>query len=191
MTRFWWVRHGPTHAKGMVGWTDLPADLTDTAQVSRLAKYLPEAAIVISSDLIRATATADAIVGNRNRLPHDADLREINFGDWEMKNHTEIMGDDPQRIRAYWDQPGDVRAPSGETWNETAARVSRATDRLAQSHPDGDVIVVAHFGAILTQLQRALGISAYDAFANRIDNLSVTQICLDGDWTVGPINHLP
>jgi len=169
----------------------MPADLSDTAQVSRLAEYLPKTAIVISSDLIRATATADAIVGSRQRLPHDADLREINFGDWEMKNHIEIMNDDPQRIRAYWDDPGDVRAPGGETWNETSARVSRATDRLTQTYPDNDIIVVAHFGAILTQLQRVLEISPFDAFANRIDNLSVTQISFDGSWSVGPINHRP
>jgi alpha-ribazole phosphatase len=36
MTRFWLVRHGPTHAKAMVGWSDLPADLSDTAALSRV-----------------------------------------------------------------------------------------------------------------------------------------------------------
>jgi len=190
MTRFWFVRHGPTHAKAMVGWTDIAADLSDTAQIARLSAYLPAKAIVISSDLIRASATADALTGTRQRLPHDPDLRELHFGDWEMKHHTEIEAQDPDRIRAYWDQPGDVRAPGGETWNEAVSRVSRAIDRLVQAH-DGDIIVVAHFGAILTQLQRALGIDAYDVFANRIDNLSVTQISFDGTWAVGKINHNP
>ena len=38
MTRLWWVRHGPTHAKAMVGWRDLPADLSDTAALARLAR---------------------------------------------------------------------------------------------------------------------------------------------------------
>lgn len=187
MTRFWWVRHGPTHAKGMVGWTDLPADLSDTAQIARLSAYLPPEAPVISSDLIRASATADAIAANRPRLPHDPDLREIHFGAWEMKHHSEIEAQDPARIYAYWDQPGDISAPGGETWNETATRVSAAADRLVQAgHPD--MIVVAHFGVILTQVQRALGVSAYDVFANRIDNFSVT--CIAGK-TVNPINHLP
>ncbi|MGL6209472.1 MAG: histidine phosphatase family protein, partial [Paracoccaceae bacterium] len=59
MTRFFWVRHGPTHAKTMVGWTDLPADLSDTAALDRLKATLPQGAVTISSDLIRATATAD------------------------------------------------------------------------------------------------------------------------------------
>jgi len=36
ITRFWWIRHGPTHAKGMVGWRDIPADLSDVAGLARL-----------------------------------------------------------------------------------------------------------------------------------------------------------
>lgn len=191
MTRFWWVRHGPTHAKSMVGWSDLPADLSDTAQIARLSSCLPRDAVVISSDLLRASATADAIGGPRRRLPHDPDLRELNFGEWELRRFDEIEAQDPDRIRAYWEQPGDVRAPGGETWNEAAARVTGATDRLIASHPGADIIVVAHFGAILTQVQRALAIDARDAFSNRIDNLSVTRIDFDGGWHVRRINHLP
>lgn len=191
MTRLWFVRHGPTHAKTMVGWSDLPADLSDTARIARLSAHLPARALLISSDLMRCAATADAIAGRRTRLPHDRDLREIHFGDWELKHHADIEARDPDRLRAYWDQPGDVRPPGGETWNEVAARVSRATDRLIAAHPGADIVVVAHFGAILTQLQRALGISACDVFANRIDNLSVTRLGFDGTWSVAQINHLP
>lgn len=191
MTRFWWVRHGPTHARGMVGWTDLPADLSDTVRIDRLSAYLPETALVTSSDLVRATATADAIAGRRRRLEPDPGLREIHFGDWEMRPHSEIEAQDPARIRAYWDQPGDVRAPGGETWNETCLRVSNAVDRLIAAHRDADIIAVAHLGAIVTQIQRALGIAAFDAFSHRIDNLSVTEIAYDGTWHVGAINHVP
>ena len=64
MSRVHWVRHGPTHAKTLVGWTDLPADLSNTAQLQRLSDHLPQDAVVISSDLIRAADTADAIAGN-------------------------------------------------------------------------------------------------------------------------------
>jgi len=191
MTRLWLVRHGPTHAKTMVGWSDLPADLSDTAQIERLANYLPNDAPVISSDLIRATATADAIQQNRPRLPHDPALREIHFGDWELQDFASIEAQDPTRIRAFWEQPGDVRAPKGETWNDIAARVSTAVDRLIAQHPT-DLIIVAHFGAILTQVQRAENLSAYNTLSHRIDNLSVTQLtCGESGWQTGVINHLP
>ncbi|MEL7213795.1 MAG: histidine phosphatase family protein [Pseudomonadota bacterium] len=188
MSHFWMVRHGPTHAKTMVGWSDLPADLSDTAALARLRDYLPDAP-VISSDLIRATATADAVQGARPRLTHDPDLREINFGAWEQRSFADVEAESPDLIRAYWEQPGDIRPPGGESWHDVQTRVNRVIDGLIGTAPD--IIVVCHFGVILTQVQRALGISAYDAFANKIDNLSVTDLSFDNSWHIGAINHRP
>lgn len=188
MTNLWFVRHGPTHAKSMVGWSDIPADLTDTAAIARLRTHLP-AAPVVSSDLVRTIATADALTP-QTRLPHDKRLREINFGDWELKTFAEVEATDPERIRAYWETPGDVAPPNGESWNSVRERVDAAVDHyLTQGHRD--LIVVAHFGVILTQVQRSMGISAYEVFSHKIDNLSVTQLSWDGRrWAVGAINHV-
>nr|WP_174826128.1 histidine phosphatase family protein [Ruegeria arenilitoris] len=186
------VRHGPTHAKTIVGWSDLPADLSDEATIARLHDHLPEGALVISSDLSRAVDTASAIQGTRRRLPHHRDLREIHFGRWELRGFKDIEAEDPELSFAYWDNPGDVRPPEGESWNEVRARVDAVIDRLIADHTGRDLVIVAHFGVILTQVQRALDISAYEAFSHRIDNLSVTDITHHGDrWSVGRINHLP
>ena len=183
------VRHGPTHAKSMVGWSDIPADLSDTAAIGRLRAFLPDAPVV-SSDLIRAAATADALNPNI-RLPHDQSLREINFGDWELRTFSEIEAEDPTRIRAYWETPGHVAPPNGESWNAVRQRVDDAIDRYLR-HGHENLIVVAHFGVILTQVQRALAIGAYEAFSHRIDNLSVTVLDTGGDgWNADPINHTP
>ncbi len=187
MTRFWLVRHGPTHAKAMIGWTDLPADLSDTAALSRLNAHLPPDAPVISSDLQRAIATADAL-GPRPRLPHDPDLREMHFGQWEARAFAEIEAGSPAHIRAFWETPGDIAPPGGESWNDLATRTHAALDRLHGIAPD--IIVVAHFGPILTALQRAAGLTATQVFAHRIDNLSVTCLTL-APPRVFTINHLP
>jgi len=192
MTRFWWVRHGPTHAKAMVGWSDLPADLSDTAAINRLSAHLPQTAPVIASDLIRASATADAIQGPRPRLPNDRALREMHFGDWEMKDFTQIEKENPERILAFWEEPGDVRAPGGEGWNDVIARVNPIVNQLAQRHSGGDVIIVAHFGVILSQLALALQKAPVDVLAQRIDNLSVTQIDIGpAARSAGQINFCP
>ncbi len=192
MTRFLWVRHGPTHAKVMVGWTDLPADLSDRAALARLSGLLPAEGIVMSSDLIRARATADAIQGGRQRLPDDVALREIHFGTWEMRGFAEIEAESPDHIRAFWETPGDVRPPGGESWNDLCARVGMAVDRLTADHPGKTLIVVAHFGAILAAVQRAGGLTAEQTLSHRIENLSVTEMSLGPDgWQVGRINHIP
>lgn len=188
--RLWWVRHGPTHARTMIGWTDAPADLGDTARLARLSAHLPAGAPVVSSDLARAVATADAIARDRPRLPHDPDLREIHFGAWEDRSFTDVQSADPDLLFAFWDSPGTVAPPGGESWDALAARVGRAADRLAASG-HAEIIVVAHFGAILTQLQRALGVPAKEVLAHHIENLSVTRLSRDGGWRAEAINHLP
>lgn len=192
MTLLHLVRHGPTHAKTMVGWSDLPADLSDQAAIDRLSLHLPAEAVVVSSDLSRAADTATAIQGPRRRLPHHRDLREINFGTWELRAFADIEAKDPERAFAYWDNPGEVRPPNGESWNDVCARANRAVDQLIGDFAGQDLIIVAHFGVILTQVQRALGVDANQALSHRIDNLSVTEIAYhDSQWSVGRINHLP
>jgi len=191
MTRLWLVRHGPTHAKSMIGWTDLPADLSDAAQIARLHAHLPAGAVLQSSDLIRATATADALAQGRHRLPHDPALREIHFGAWEQRSFAEIDAEAPDHIRAFWETPGDVAAPDGESWNDLRARIGAAITALTQTH-QGDIIVVAHFGAILAAVQHATGISTAEALSHKIDNLSVTRLDLGpSGWMLHQINHLP
>ncbi len=172
----------------MVGWSDIPADLSDRAALERLSAYLPDAPVV-SSDLGRAVATADSIAGGRRRLPHEPQLREMHFGAWELRTFAEVATSDPAASRAFWETPGDSAPPSGESWNALAVRVGAAIDRLAQGH--ADLIVVAHFGAILSQVQRARGISASEAFAQRIDPLSVTRLVLDDRPQVDVVNHCP
>lgn len=192
MTRFWWVRHGPTHEKAMTGWRDVPADLSDTAALARLNAHLPAQALLTSSDLIRASATADALAASRTRLPPDPALREIHFGDWDGRHWSDIAETDPDLSRLFWEQPGPHRAPGGESWNDAAARATAAADQLATAHPGRDLIIVAHFGIILTQLARATGQTPYQTLAQTIAPLSVTCLSLDaGQWQAMSINHIP
>ena len=189
MSTFWWVRHGPTHEKAFTGWRDVPADLSDRAAVDRLARYLPGEAVVISSDLSRSVATADAIQGARRRLPHDPELREFHFGEWDGQTFHEVSATHPELSRAYWETPGHAAPPGGESWFDAEDRVANAVSRLTAAHPGQDIIAVAHFGVILSQLRRALDVEPVEVLAQSIDNLSVTRITIGGD--VGPVNHRP
>ena len=99
---------------------------------------------------------------------------------------------DPVLSRAYWETPGDVAPPGGESWNAAAARVATVVSAITAAHPGAHIVAVAHFGVILTQVQRALGVSAAEVLAHKIDNLSVTDMRFDGNgWRIGRINHLP
>ena len=157
-----------------------------------LRAFLPRGAVLISSDLIRASATADILGQGRDRLPHEPMLREFHFGDWDGRHFSDVSVTDPELSRAYWETPGDVCPPGGESWNTAATRVSSVTARLAGDHRGRDIIVVAHFGVILTQLCRAKGQTAVESLAQSIDPLSVTRLDWSGsDWSTGLINHIP
>lgn len=187
MSRLWLIRHGPTHAKSFVGWSDLPADLSDRGALARLEAALPEVP-VISSDLSRAVETASAIQNTRPRLPHDPRLRETHFGDWELKSWAEISKTDGDLARRVFETPGDHAPPGGESWHRFSARVHEGVSAL-----NGETVVVAHMGVILALLQKALGCTAYEALGHQIDPLSCTHIdCpdgMDGPWIAGEINH--
>jgi broad specificity phosphatase PhoE len=193
MTTWHWIRHGPTHEKNFVGWRDVPADLSDTVTINRLRAALPKRAVLVASDLSRASQTATAIDAGHERLPDHHELREFHFGDWDGRHFSEISQQHPELSRAYWEHPGDVVPPGGESWNMAAARVGSAVARLTQAHRGRDIIAVAHFGVILTQIQAALGVSAADVLAHRIEPLSLTRIRFepDGSAKVELINHQP
>ena len=189
MSRVYWVRHGPTHEKCFTGHRDVPADLSDAKAVARLAAYLPDEATVVASDLVRASATADAIAGARLRLSDARALREFDFGDWDGLHWTEVSRRWPELCRSYWEAPGDLSPPNGESWNAAAARVSGAIDLVLSTH-GGPIVAVAHMGVILTQVQRGLGVTAVEAMGHRIEPLSVTLV----DYNAGAvplINHMP
>lgn len=191
MSRVFWVRHGPTHETAFVGHRDVPADLSDTPQIARLDSDLPDDAIVVSSDLLRAVDTASAIQNGRHRLPHNRDLREFDFGDWDGLHHSDVTARDPDLVRRFWETPGDLAAPGGESWNMVAARVSAAIDAIITQNPRRDIIAVAHIGVIMTQIQRASGCNAYQAMSHQIANFSITEIQMWPTRGIARINHLP
>ncbi|WP_299683987.1 histidine phosphatase family protein [uncultured Tateyamaria sp.] len=190
MTTWHWVRHGPTHQKTFTGWRDVPADLSDARAVSRLAAFLPGDALVVSSDLDRCVRTADALALGRTRLPHDPGLREFHFGAWDGVHFNTVAAQDEALSRQYWETPGDHAPPGGESWNASAQRVAVAVQRIAATYQPKDIIVVAHFGVILTQVQATLGVTAEQVLAHKIDPLSVTTL-RPADGVVERINHSP
>ncbi len=192
ITRFWWVRHGPTHSQVINGWSDVPADLSNTDAIARLNRFLPKKALLVSSDLQRARMTADTLAGKRTRMPDDRDMREGSQGSWEGKSSDEIARTDPELSREVWQSPGDVAAPGGESWNTVCARVTLAVARLNVPE-QRDVVAVAHHGPILAALQIASGISAKATLAFVIKPLSVTRLEYLHDarvWRIGFVNHI-
>ena len=173
---FYWVRHAATNVRGLYGWTDVEVDLSDKQNLSWLNETLPGEALIIASDLKRASLTADAIQGSRTRLPDERNLRELHFGRWEGKTPQEVSEVDKVLSIDFWEKPGDIKAPDGESWNDLSHRVNEVVDEITRLYPKNDLVFVAHYAVILTQIQRVLGVSTLQILHRRIHNLSLTKI---------------
>jgi alpha-ribazole phosphatase len=141
------LRHGETMLTGrLVGRTDCPATDAGIVACRDQVKALEFDAIV-SSDLIRARACAEAI-GGPVRI--DPRWRELDFGAWDGLAAVEI---DAAAMGAFWADPDACPPPHGERWSELVGRVGRAIGEL----PGGNVLVITHGGAMRAALAGLFG----------------------------------
>jgi alpha-ribazole phosphatase len=141
------MRHGePEGAGRMLGHTDSPATPAGIAACRERATGLA-CDRVVSSDLSRAVACAEAIAGRA--VPTDARWRELDFGAWEGLLAAEIDGG---ALGRFWDDPDAHPPPGGERWTALVARVGAALDEA-----EGATLVVTHAGAIRAALARLCG----------------------------------
>lgn len=147
MTTILLARHGETqwNRDGRYqGHADPPLNDLGRTQAAALAESLEDEALeaVFASDLRRALETAE-IVGAHLGLPveHDAGLREIAVGSWQGLTRAEIDGRE-------WD---------GESYDQHRRRVLEALHRIAEKHPDGRILVVAHGGTVRRAQEAVLG----------------------------------
>jgi probable phosphoglycerate mutase len=117
----------------------------------------------------------------------EADLREVNLGEWEGGVFRQKVADaDPVAVRMFELERWDV-IPGAEDADAFAARVRGAVMGLAAAHPDQRVVAVTHGGVIGSVLQQASASRPF-AFANP-DNASISQIVVAGDrWIVRRFN---
>jgi probable phosphoglycerate mutase len=193
-TRLVLVRHGATEhsaAGRFSGRNTLPLDERGREQAARLAKRrFGEVAAVVSSPLLRAVETAEAIAGPLG-LPVDVndDLIETDFGVWEGLTFAEALDADPDVLRK-WHGSLDVAPPGGESFAEVGERVERARADLAASYPDSTVVVVSHVTPIKLLVCTALEAPPVGLFRLHLDTASVSVVdyYADGNASVRLVN---
>jgi alpha-ribazole phosphatase len=202
-TRFWLIRHAivDENARAMLyGVMDVPlcetSLLEQTPMYRALAARLPRPANWIVTPLSRTRRTAEAIFA-AGYHPHatlavEPGLLEQSLGDWQGLPHADL----PARLslpkHAFWPLAGDERPPGGETLVEVIQRVGAALERLADEHPDEDVVIVSHGGAIRAAVAHCLRIGPDNALHLTVQNLSLTRLERTPEgWRVICVNELP
>ncbi|GAC1424257.1 MAG: alpha-ribazole phosphatase [Ktedonobacteraceae bacterium] len=179
------VRHGETLyniQNRITGQSDVPLSPLGERQAELVGVYLANEKIdlIVSSDLQRARATAQAIARTHDLPIHDdADLREIAMGEWEGHNSEEItahFADSQVRWRA--DATNYAIPGGGENLTQVHARIARAIERWQTQYPDATVVWATHGGFIGLLACHLLGLDISRRWQFRHDNASITEFWL-------------
>ncbi len=171
------VRHGQTSANAgglLQGRIDLPLDDEGRIQAVRTGAHIRENfphARVISSPLIRAVQTAQAISGD---VEIDDRFIELDYGSWDGIAMSEV---DPTQW-AKWRDDSSFRPPGGESLLELEHRVKPALEQLRNEAQDRDVVVVSHVSPIKCAVTWALNVESHVTWRFHLDRASICRIAV-------------
>lgn len=146
------LRHGRTEANERhlyCGCTDLPLSPAGAEELRRRRDAGEYAAYaqgfdIYTSGMVRTEETLKIVLGD---VPHqtDPDLREIDFGAFEMRSYEELRTEPTYQVWIAGDNEANV-CPGGESGREADARALAALQRIV-AH-GRDAFVVTHGGVI-------------------------------------------
>lgn len=204
VTRWWWIRHAPVPDGGRIyGQSDLPCDCSDSETFAALAAEVPANAVWVTSNLIRAKQTAEAIRAGDPRKFAGAEpyvlpeLAEQHLGEWQGLDRKASYAARKVGTHALWFAPADERPPGGESFTDLVGRVAPAIARLIVEHRGRDIVAVTHGGTIRAAIGLALELAPQAALAFATENCCLTR--LDhlstggggGLWRVVAVNRHP
>lgn len=178
--RLYLVRHGQTswNAAGRAqGHTDIELDETGLLQADRLEAAFRHIHVerVISSDLIRAKRTAQAIVNASGAaFEQRVDLRERGFGNWEGDSFTAVGVRMEHLSREQGIGRHEVRPPGGESFSDVWHRLQRVTEEIFTLRED--TAIVSHGGTCSLLLAQLLKGTVETSRGFRFANTGITEL---------------
>jgi broad specificity phosphatase PhoE len=154
-TNLYFIRHG----EGMINVSDRILDqcagsgltLRGVEQARQLCERLRisgeiRADVIVTSTFLRALETAQFLASLWSvPVVLDDDLQELRYGVDDMPG-----ADFTARYGAFnvRDEPMRQKSPQGESWQQFAARATRAVERICETHAGQSVVLVTHGGVI-------------------------------------------
>jgi probable phosphoglycerate mutase len=182
------IRHGETAwnaVKRLQGHLDIGLNAEGERQGALLGAALASEPIdhIISSDLMRARQTAEAIARVRGAaIGIDPALRERCYGGFEGLLYSEIAARFPLEFAAWQARDVDGVLPPGanrgESFREFYERSTGAIAAHAAAHPGKTIALVAHGGVLECAYRAALGLSLETPRDFQVLNASVNRFVL-------------
>ncbi|MEW5966415.1 MAG: histidine phosphatase family protein [Pseudomonadota bacterium] len=185
-TRVCIIRHGETDwnvQKRIQGHTDIP--LNDTGRAQALAMAFNAAhqrfQAIYSSDLVRATATAEALAQREDQTVKPLlQLRERHFGLFQGLTVAEAALRHPEAHARYLARDPDYDFETGESLAAFADRVADGIAWLVRHHSGQTIAAVSHSGVLDIVYRRATGRTLTAPRDFKIPNCALNWFRFDG-----------
>lgn len=176
------IRHAEiaSHYRGRyVGSLDLSLSPEGKAQASSLGEMLPpqlkQQTPVWCSPMKRCLETWAAI--NEKQADIHADLREVDFGEWEGKSFAEINSSHPQLVGDWAKFDSSFAFPNGEKLSDFHNRMNAIKLKILDYHEES-LVIVAHGGVITHLLCLFLGLNPSQHLIFHLERPSLTSLRL-------------
>jgi len=159
------VRHTtPQIEKGICyGQSDLDLVEDHLEEFKTVSSKIPENNYqVISSPLKRCGLLAKKF---QSSITYDDRLKELDFGDWELKPWNDIPKED---IDPWMKDFVTAKVPNGESYVQLASRVNSFLNDVINSGDNKNTIIFSHAGPIRALLAGILNIPLEKSFAIKI-----------------------
>ncbi|HXY73915.1 MAG TPA: histidine phosphatase family protein [Dehalococcoidales bacterium] len=177
------VRHGETawNVKEVFrGQSDIALNEVGMRQAQALSEYLANRKIeaIYCSPMARAVKTAEAVAARHNLQAMPVpELIDMNFGEWEGKEVTEVRKNYPDLFSKWTAHPDQVRVPRGDTLEDVAVRAKAFVENTAKKH-QGTVVLVSHRIVHMILILKMLGLDIGQVWKIRMDTAAMTTFTL-------------
>ena len=180
------ARHGQTvsNREGrFCGHSETPLTERGVAQARALSARLAATPIhaVYTSDFSRAIDTAAIVLEGRGLTPSvDPGLRELHYGEWEMRLEREVARNYRDEVRRMRAEDPSWQPPGGETVAMVRERTLRSLEAIFARHRHQTVLIVTHGTAINCMLAGVLGMDPAYTFRIDVANCGLSELVMRG-----------
>ncbi|MEO0414782.1 MAG: alpha-ribazole phosphatase [Verrucomicrobiota bacterium] len=170
------IRHtSPDIEKGICyGQSDLDLKATFDQEFQAVKEIIPHSFdAVYTSPLKRCAVMAQRLAPD---IVRSDELKEIDFGDWEMKPWSEI---DATKLGEWMANFVTYRVPNGESFEDLIARIDRFWQHVLEEKADR-IAICTHAGPIRCLLGNILGLTPENYFKLEQSYGGVSKISLNG-----------
>jgi broad specificity phosphatase PhoE len=146
---------------------------------ARLQNGEPVPKRIVSSPLLRCLATA-RFTADRLGIPVEIDERliEIAHGTWDGRYRDDLAREDPERYRAWRNDPAHVSFDGGESLSDVLARWQSFARDLARE--ERHTLVATHDAVVRSALVDLMGRPLADFWDVHVENAAYARVETDG-----------